>query len=371
MSATDRDIYALAALFRDLVAAREAVATDAIVLAYATLYDVLRDDLDRLLDDVAALREAGRPVTMGTVARMERLQSLVEQVEAEVTRIAGSAAPLITDGQRELVLMADQHARQLMLAGLGPPPGIVINFNALPTNAIETMVGFLRPGTPLSEALDRLPGMAADDVREALVRGIGTGQHPRVVARQFRQAIGGNVASAERLARTAQLNAYREANRAVYQQNPTIVREWLWHAELGSDRTCMSCVAMHGRTFPLDVPLVDHWNGRCAAIPVTPSWSEIMGGPVEGLPDQPQRETGLEWFERQSPAMQRRMLGRAKYHAYRAGELDLSSLSKVVDDPIWGPMRVEASLKDILGAERARHWYGQGAEIELTAGAAP
>ena len=41
------------------------------------------------------------------------------------------------------------------------------------------------------------------------------------------------------------------------------------------DRVCCSCLALHGTEFPLDETLDDHPNGRCAMIPVTPSWSDL------------------------------------------------------------------------------------------------
>lgn len=364
MSNRNLDMYELAILFRALVAALEEQAVVAILTAYARLYQELQSDLDALLVEVAAIRARGGEITLRQAREMSRLQGIIESVEREVTVIAGNADSLITVGQRALVTMAQGHAIQFTLAGMGAAPGIQLSLNRIPTDVVETMVGFLRAGTPLGDALDRLPGMAAQDVRDALVRGVATGQHPTVVARRFREALGGNAASAERLARTAQLKAYQNALLETYRQNDGIVRRWRWHANLGDGRVCASCLVMHGREFPLDQPMNSHWNCRCQMLSVTATWSEILGEDVD-IPEPPTPETGIEWFLKQPESVQRELLGRSKYHAWKAGEISLEDLSKVVNDPVWGSgMRVEASLKDLLGAEKAREWYAKAAELD-------
>lgn len=83
--------------------------------------------------------------------------------------------------------------------------------------------------------------------------------------------------------------------------------------------------------------------------------------PVHGYPSPPTTDsrprirTGVERFERLSPETQRKILGPAKYRAYRAGALQLSDVIGFRVHPRWGPVGWERSLRDILGS-RADEW---------------
>jgi hypothetical protein len=59
--------------------------------------------------------------------------------------------------------------------------------------------------------------------------------------------------------------------------------------------------------------------------------------------------SGEEWFNAQSEATQRDMLGPGKYEAWKDGKFEFGDLSKTVDDPVYGPMRQEATLKELMG----------------------
>jgi len=60
-------------------------------------------------------------------------------------------------------------------------------------------------------------------VRDALIAGVGTGQNPRIIARQIRQALRGNLVRALRISRTETLRSYREASHRSYQANDDIM----------------------------------------------------------------------------------------------------------------------------------------------------
>ena len=125
---------------------------------------------------------------------------------------------------------------------------------------------------------------------------------------------------------------------------------------------CMSCIAKHGQVFPLEEEQRDHWNGRCSQIPVTKSWEELG---FEGIEDtRPAIQTGEEWFNALPESAQRERMGRSKFHAWKAGDIKLGDLSVAHDDPIFGKMFQEASLKELLGAKDARAWYAKAAQIE-------
>ncbi len=361
-----KDILSLAAMFREQVIAEEDVAILQLVDAYQLIMDTLDVQLDDLLNFISTRREMGEEISIAWLRRQERLETLLDQVEQEVSRIAGHADVLIRDRQSTLIMIGQRHAEQLMLAGLSPvPAGVAVSFNRFPAGAVQQMVGFLADGSPLRDLLDELGPDASSQVRTALLRGIGTGQHPRTVARFAREALDGNLARAERIARTSMLNAYRGSTMETYRANADVVTGWQWIAALGSPRTCMSCIAKHGQVFSLQEQMIDHWNGRCTQIPVTKSWEELG---VEGVPDtRPKIQTGEDWFNSLPEAKQREYMGRAKFHAWKNAEFELSDLTTERVDPVLGLMAEETSLKKILGPEKAREWYAKAAQIEREA----
>ena len=72
--------------------------------------------------------------------------------------------------------------------------------------------------------------------------------------------------------------------------------------------------------------------------------------------DNPIQQTGEDWFKSLGEATQKSMLGDPKYTAWKDGKFEFSQLSKTYEDDIFGTMRGESSLKDILG-DKAKDYY--------------
>jgi SPP1 gp7 family putative phage head morphogenesis protein len=240
----------------------------------------------------------------------------------------------------DLIALGEAHARELIALGMGRGAQIAGMFNVLPREAIQTLLGFLDPNGPLFDRLRQLATVNAQYVANAMIEGITLGYNPRKIARMVRDAFGRGLADALRFVRTAQIWAYREANRASMVANQNVLEGWVWSAHF-DDRVCMSCVVMHGTIHPVDEALNDHHNGRCAAIPL-----------VRGF-DNPIDQTGLEWFEQQSEATQRALMGSGKYDAWKSGKIELGQLTVERVDDVYGAMRGEPSLKQLLGTMEA------------------
>jgi hypothetical protein len=94
---------------------------------------------------------------------------------------------------------------------------------------------------------------------------------------------------------------------------------------------------MHGTIHPLDETLDDHYNGRCAMLPV-----------VKGLPLVSDVK-GEEWFRSLSADEQRKMMGPGRYDAYTDGKFDFDALSVQRPDETYGRMRFESTLAELIG----------------------
>lgn len=346
-------VYAAARRHRREMLQNERGAASQMVRYYGQSWQRIQAQLDEFQRRIAEAKAAGEDVSPSWLFQLGRLETLRAQVEAEIGRFAQYAESGIIAQQRAAVEAAERHA----LDWTTTVPGVAVEWNRLPTGAVEDLVGFLSNGSPLRELLNELPQDAGQDVADALVAGVATGQNPRATARLVRRALGGNLARALAISRTETMRAYREATRRSYLANRDVLKGWVWHSALDK-RTCACCWAMHGSVHRLSENLDDHVNGRCAMIPLIKGWPN------------PDIEAGADVFDRQPEEVQRAVLGDAGLEAYKAGAVTLGDYVGQTRSRKWGTMRSARSLTAIVGADEARKWR-ETAAINLAAQAAP
>lgn len=349
----DHPIIEAADLFRDLLLRMERAQAVRFVNAYGQIYKDLQVLIEALTVELASIEDP-KP---WKVARLARWKALRQQIVEQIDRYGAFVDTELRAAIEQQIALGLTHAEQLTLAGIPKPFGPAISsvWNRLSAEAVLRMIGFLAPDSPLHQALVKQLGEAvAKGVEAKLLEGIALGYNPRKVARLIVKELGQGLTWSLRTARTAQLYAYREATRAAYAVNSEIVEGWVWHAKLGDGRTCISCIVQHGTVHPITETLNDHHSGRCAMLPMTVSW-ESLG--FRGLPDTRVKvPPGREWFEALSDGEQQRIMGKAKWAAWKAGKINWEQLSVEHDDDIYGTMRFEASLRELLGDD-AEEFY--------------
>lgn len=332
--------------FRELLLRMERAQAMRFVNAYGQIFTDLQVMIDALATEIAGMDDP-KP---WQVARLARWKALRLQIVEQIDRYGAFVDTELRAAIERQIALGLVHAEQLTLAGIPQPMGAAISsvWNRLPAESVLRMIGFLAPESPLHQALVKQLGEAvASGVERVLLEGIALGYNPRKVARMLVKELGQGLAWSLRTARTAQLWAYREATRAAYVANSDIVEGWIWHAKLGDGRTCISCIVQHGTIHPNTETLNDHHNGRCGMVPLTASW-EALG--FKGLPDtRVQVAPGRDWFDGLSDAEQQTIMGKAKWAAWKAGKIRWEDLSAEHDDDIYGTMRIEASLRSLLG----------------------
>ena len=354
------DIYTLSKQFRADLLAQERSATTEMVGAYASVYRRLQTEARALLDAIDQAETNG-DVPNGLLSKSRRLEALRRQVLDEIHGFARFADTTITGQQRQAIYSAGDHARQLVLAGMGDAPlGILVAFHRLPTAAVEHLVGNLQDGSPLRALLNTLAPQVAAGVEAALVSGLALGKSPASISREIRGVTGQGLTRTLVISRTEVLRAYRQASLSSYMdinaqsaqaqrvsgaaEPKELVQGWRWTCSR-SLRTCPVCLAMDGHEFPLDVPFGSHVSCRCVPIPVTLSWADLGYDVPEPL-TRP-RDTGEEWFWTQTRKAQKEVLGPGKFDLFVNGKLKLADLVEYRDDPRWGPTRTEKPLKDL------------------------
>lgn len=297
-----------------------------IVAAFRNRVNTLEGDIDALSRDLED--EDLNPYKIKDLASYKRLE---HDTEREMTRF-----------QEFLIVEIGLIAAAALAAGSSGAADLlkaagVQNPNTVSPDALENLIDFLDPDGPLFAKLKNYGEQEALRIAGQIISGVRLGQNPRVIARWIvENGFGVALTDALRIVRTVQLYSYREANRATYLANSDVVKGWVWMSALIPGRTCMSCVAMHGTIHNLSERLNDHHSGLCAMLP-------YLGG------DSPIRVLGEEWFNSQSLAVQRKMMGPGKYEAWKAGKFAFSALTTDHEDDVYGVMRVEASLKSLIG----------------------
>lgn len=201
-------------------------------------------------------------------------------------------------------------------------------------SAMDILLGYLEPGGELSQRIGLWADNATGQVAKMIAEGVGLGRNPVKIGEDIYKAMGYSLTDAVRTTRTVQLWSYRDSTRANYIANSDIVKGWIWYAAL-DERTCMSCINMHGTVHTLDETLNDHHNGRCTMLP-------LLDGVDYGIVN------AQEWFDSLGEDTKSTMMGEGKYQAYQDKLFTFDKLTTEKENYVYGLMRTETSLKELL-----------------------
>ncbi len=316
--------------YRAALARHDAVALNRLTSAYTRLYARLKDKIELLADAIGS-----EAPTTGQLVRMTRYTSLIRQVESELRDYQVILRNEIGGVSQEAIALAGRDSARLVQLIAGQY-GVRVEFNRLPKDAIETLLGFLSEDGPLYARISKLAGANAQSVAEKILEGVGLGKNPRAIAADIRDSLGGGLTDALRMTRTAQNWAYRETARANYINNNDVVQGWTWFADLAGD-PCMACIAQHGTVHGLDETLDDHFNGRCTPVPL-----------VVGLPN-PVEQGGEEWFNGLTESKQKELMGQSKFEAWKDNQFSFGQLAAKHENDVYGQMTIEAPLGALIG----------------------
>lgn len=297
--------------------------------------------LKELEAEAARLAEAGKRLTPDNAVARALLSDLDDALRANAALIDGVADDVVASGVRNAGAMVRGGALAGMtdaqLAALG------VAWNVPDPEAVARLVQYTSSDA-WTAALEKYQEGTGKVAQNALTRAFIEGKGPIAAARELRAAVTGlPVAYAEQMTRTLQLTSLRDSAAAHRVANSHIIEYQIRIAAL-DDRTCVSCVALHGTELPLDARIDDHHRGRCTSV------TKVRGMAAPAV------ESGPDWFARQSEDRQRAMMGGARFEAWKAGAIQWGDMSRVYDDPVFGRMVGEASLKGMLG-DGAKEYY--------------
>ncbi|MBS0187298.1 MAG: minor capsid protein [Planctomycetes bacterium] len=181
-----------------------------------------------------------------------------------------------------------------------------------------------------------------EELSRTLTRLYADGANVAEIARAIRPAVDNIKASAQRIARTESLRIAEEAQRESYAQVDDLIAGMQIWATL-DDRTRPEHAARNGTIYPKDAcPIVpDEPNCRCFTAPVLRDDAEIIKADVGGRPagnltvvngTVQDLDTWSAWFDAQSPARQRGVIGPDRFEALDGKVSGRVRWAHVVDD---------------------------------------
>ena len=286
-------------------------ASDEVLLMWARTWTDLRGEI------LAEIERRGEAAALRYAA---------DYAARRLVETAQQSSAVVTGAARRLVELSMTDAAALIGAQL--PAAWPLSRPAKPE--LDAIVQ--RATTQITSRMWALSDEASEAMRRRLIQGVAAGRNPRETARlMVRDMEGdfdGGLARAQVIARTETIDAYRAGAKAQHEANADVLQGWVWLANL-SERTCPSCVAMHGTEHALDEPgPLDHPQGRCSRMPL------VKPELVPGAPT-PKVESGTEWLERQPEGVQRSVLGPRRFDLWARGDYPVSRWAVRRESPDW------------------------------------
>lgn len=317
----------------------DALAVERIARAYAITYTRVESQQQALVDQIELLQKQGA-LTVQAVKRSRAYQNLINTIDDELTEYSAYLRTEITAETTESATRGWLSGKTLMIGALAL--ALAVEPKDVPKNTVkgdmtlDFLAQYLNPQGALFARINGLSNYHGEQIARGILEKVALGQNPMTIGKWITDAYGIGLTDSMRMMRTAQLYSYRQSNSELQRENSDVLQGSVWCAEL-DDLTCMSCVALHGQVFEAGAIADDHHNGRCAMLP----W-------VKGEPN-PIDQSGIDWFNGQSEATQRSMMGNSKYDAWQEGKFNLDQLSGTYQDEVFGTMRGETPLQKLLG----------------------
>lgn len=324
-------LQAVIAQYRQQLLHHEAQAQASLNSAHAHTLAKIQPHMDKLYRQIGDAQQSGQPVPLHWLYQQNRLQTTKALISGQIDQYGALAKSTTIALKKKGVQLGEQSALDQLDAT--KPEHTPYSFGVPSRGAMESIVGATQKGSPLADLFDGFGAEAALKVGLALISAITLGDNPRKVARDVEDALDISRSRALTIARTEMLRAYRESALETYRANDDVVEGWLWMSALDA-RCCAVCIAMHGTVHSLDEDLNGHPNCRCTKSPRT------KGSSFDPL-------LGSSWFDDQSEAVQRQILGsNAAYEAYSNGA-SLSDFVGKSSDPDWGDSIYQKSAKEV------------------------
>lgn len=322
----------------------------------------LEDGDSNFTEDDAVLAQAMEETNNTLITTQTLLDPTMVQLEQDATKIA-----VVAVTAKVFLNLANA----AILRGIDPSDPASLSFFRSRTPTAWELIDSVSAAdfiTSSPEWIARMNGWGtgyADIIRTSILDGIAAGNGPYAIAEKMRQlATALPKYAAENIARTLQINAYRDRSIAMEEANGQFIEYKIRIATL-DNRTCLSCIALHGTRLEKGQKVDDHYRGRCSEFYVVPGGprlpSIMQADSTPGNRRFVPFQSGMDWFNslpENRQRLQASFLGSpGKFNAFKYGAVSLADFVGHRVDSVFGEQAIERSLKAILGEEAASQYY--------------
>jgi hypothetical protein len=302
---------------------------------------VIDDGVKALKVEAKSLSADGKKLTANNPVFRAFLGDYEQVTSDNAQDIKAASAPM----QLTAVIAAATIIRQLAFPGLSDDDleELGISWVIPATDDVNDEVGIAQSQAWFDE-LDLYIAQAVGVIANQVAIGEVLNQQPETVANNIgKMTQGGSgvgpfaLTQAGALLWTLQAQSYYQSTAINNEANRGIVTGQIRVSQL-DDATCAACASLHGTKMEIGESVSDHHNGRCTAIPVIDGSDMSWIGP----------SSGDEWFNSLPSDTQLEKLGPGKLDMLNSGDYTLSDFIDTYDDPVYGTMVREATIKDIL-----------------------
>jgi len=290
--------------------------------AWADAWDAVAGDFDAAVNELVV--NGGGVISRSMVLRSRRLLLALDAIARSLTRLTENAGTIVTDDLHKVVTAAGAAQEELIASQLPKAErDSLVGWDRVDSRQIAAIVQ--RSTEQITSQMWPISAEADSAIRRELVRGLATGLNPKTIARDIVKStegkFNGGLSRAMGIAQTEVLDAHRAASKLAHEENADVLRGWLWLAAT-STRTCAACLGMNGTEHPLTEPgPLGHQRCRCSRVPLSKSWKDLG----IDIPEPEPATTGSQaWFDSQSEATQKQILGPARYAAYTRGDYPMT-----------------------------------------------
>lgn len=263
-------LQSLADQHRNAILAREAAASREITAQWKATFSRTLARLHWLFSAMSSAEHTGQQVNMAWLYEANRLQQVLQQIHAEMHGFANSAKTTISGQVHQSGQQGQADANLLLKHALGSVKGV---FGQPMPQAQAAAAQSLDTG-PIAKRFATLPADAVARAKRTILAGLANGWGPRQIASRLQYDLSISLRDALRISRTESLQSYRDGSMSIYRANSDVVTGWEW---LSEPDACDICLPLNGTTHDLserfDGP---HPNCRCASLPITKSYDEIL-----------------------------------------------------------------------------------------------
>lgn len=224
----------------------------------------------------------------------------------------------------------------------------------MPATEMDSRTGVSSNGIRIGDILHNGMNHVVAGLTSALIAGATFGKTPEQIVLDMKQSATSGLNQAITTGRTEYNRAHREALTEQYRQSGAIAG---FRRMAYKPTACFACLMLDGEWLEKESDLEDHPNGRCMAVPF-----RSKDDPIPWM-------TGANWFLAQDAEKQMRILGKGRYEAWKAGDIqNLRDMVYIKSNEEWGESPAVRSLKELgLSHYRLHNLALRGVKVDLSA----